>query len=173
MRVPIPPDVGGDATFSSDGIYRHTLSRWWNGSSSGDMFSLWIGMNPSTGDAQFEEPTSIRERHLCVENDLPSVYIKTNVMDYRTSYPIQMTYADAPLRSEGNLETIRGFAAKAELIVVTCGNVLPSMRHYADETISVLKKDGRELWHFGRTKKTSLPTHALYIKKGTPLVKLD
>ena len=63
-RFAMLPGVDGKAEFSPCGQYRYWLSRDWGFrrfSGGREPFVLWIGMNPSTAEAEVDDPTIRRE----------------------------------------------------------------------------------------------------------------
>src|ERR1700752_2626814 len=86
---PVPSDIRAGALFSDCGQYRLLLWREW-GDEKDPPAALWIGMNPSTSTAQPDDPTIIRELVFTQRLGLRR-YVKTNVMDYRSTNPKALT----------------------------------------------------------------------------------
>ncbi len=61
IKTKLPPNVRGDAVFSPCGKYRCWLTRDWGPVNSPRV--LWILMNPSTADAEHNDPTITRCIH--------------------------------------------------------------------------------------------------------------
>ena len=172
-RLALPPGVTGRASFSECGRYRRELWRYFgdvpNERTTEMPFALWIGMNCSTGDATHDDPTVrwewIRTRALGL-----AAFCKANVLSYRATDPKALLAA--PVDDPLNLPTIRGVAAQAALIVLTCGVLPKTLRHYSDEVIQALRSDGRKLHCIGVTK-DEWPRHPLYQRTDVPIVEYE
>src|SRR6266478_5501471 len=82
---PMPAGIRGGAHISECQRYRLSLWREW-GEDDGPPPALWIGMNPSTATGDLDDPTIRREFGFTRRIGLRR-YVKTNVMDYRASFP--------------------------------------------------------------------------------------
>lgn len=159
-RMRLLPDCIGDAEFSDCLRYRHWLSRDWSASDeSGPPFSyaLWIGMNPSTAEADVDDPTIRREIAFTKAMGL-SVYVKCNVMDYRATDPKALLSVSP--RSGENLPCILRHAKYAGRVVLAYGALPNKLRRYADEVVSALR--GTPLYCMGKTA-SGAPRHPLYL----------
>lgn len=164
VRLPMLPGVFGDAEFSDDGVYRYWLTRDWGFhrlTDGREPFMLWIGMNPSTAEADIDDPT-IRKEMVLTKRMLIDCYVKVNVMDYRATSPKTLLRVKAC--SDKNLETIEYFAEKATAIVVCWGALHKSLKCHAIAVLEVLKD--RSLNCLGRNNDGS-PKHPLYLANNT------
>jgi hypothetical protein len=89
VRLTLQPGVDGSAEFSECGRYRHWLKREWGFrrfTDGREPYALWIGMNPSTAEANVDDPTIRREMGFTRRMGL-DCYAKVNIMDYRATFP--------------------------------------------------------------------------------------
>lgn len=163
VRIALPAGMRGRAEFHGPAdCYRPLLWRDWGDHA--DRFALWIGMNPSTADADFNDPTVARE--IARTQDLGlEAYAKCNVMDLRATHPRMLKHASVPPCSDVNLGTIDAYAARAAVIVAAWGALAPALRPYADRVADLLA--GRMLLCLGRTQDGS-PRHPLYTRRDAP-----
>ena len=164
VRLRLQPGVRGDALFSSCGRYRHWLSRKWGEEDA--PYALWIGMNPSTAEADIDDPTICREVGHTRRMGLTSYY-KCNVMDYRATAPRSLLMPGVEPRSPHNLAHIVMLACAAERVILAYGVLHRRLRHYTDEMISSL--GSMPLWCMGMTADGS-PRHPLYLRGDTELL---
>lgn len=167
-RSRLLPGVNGDAEFCGpNDCYRPVLRRW-RGDAFPERFVLFVGMNPSTAEATFNDPTIAREWSF-TEAWGYSGMVKVNVSDYRLTDPKKLKDVGAPLESDGNLFRIRRLAAEADKIVMAHGKLpkpLVPLRWALMHALTV--QDRRELWCFKKNADGS-PKHSLYVAAGTPL----
>lgn len=159
-RLPMIPGVDGKAEFSECGRYRYWLSRNWcmrRFSDGRSPYALWIGMNPSTAEANVDDPT-IRREMAFTKAMFIDVYVKCNVMDYRATLP--KTLLSVAPRSDKNIECIVGMAKDARIVIAAWGALPRSLRRYADDVVSALR--GTPLYCMGKTANGS-PRHPLYL----------
>lgn len=169
-RLKLLEGVKGNAKYT--GVrkqYRLWLSRDWGERT--DPYALWIGMNPSAADAHVNDPTVAREMKYTKDILNFRRYFKVNVMDYRATRPRDLIGLTEPVRSDKNLPVIVKLAANAARIVVCYGDLHPSFRALATETIDRLHAEGHELWCLGRTLRNAAPRHPLYVKSDRLLVR--
>ncbi|MBP2232463.1 hypothetical protein J2847_005792 [Azospirillum agricola] len=168
VKTALPPGLHGDAAFSPCGRYRHILRRW-----VGDEFPahhwLLIGMNPSTADAAFNDPTIRREWGFTVREGYLG-FVKANVGDFRATDPASLSGAGVEPRSGANLPAILSAATAAHRVVACWGNLPRPLAVFGEETVQILKESGVEMWCFG-TNADGSPKHPLYLKGTTPLVR--
>ena len=114
MQLSLMPDAA-DATFSTDGRYRYTLTRRWGGGA----FVNFIMLNPSTADATVDDPTVTR----CCRRARQWGYdglVVTNLFAYRATDPRGLQTVDDPVGS-GNNAAIINTARDAGLVVCAWG----------------------------------------------------
>jgi hypothetical protein len=179
VRLKLQPGVRGMAGLSPCGHYRYWLSRFWdddtlpieglrlvvdNSAKSGiQPYALWIGMNPSTAEADIDDPTIRKEMHFTRAMGL-SGYIKCNVMDYRATYPMELQALGVKPCSDENHTTIAKMARHAEVIIAAWGALNRPVKNFA--TSVALMLSGYELLCMG-TNKDGSPKHPLYLANTT------
>lgn len=166
VRLPLLPGMTGGASFSDCGRYRHALQRWW-GKKNGP-YVLWIGMNPSTAEADVDDPTIRRE--LVHSQKLPVAgYVKVNVCDFRATKPEALRAPGVVPCSSVNVSTIIMLARAAHTVVAAWGSMHVSLQIYVREVERNLKNEGVILHCLGTTKSGNAPRHPLYVSYDTPL----
>lgn len=168
VRLSMMPGVTGDAAFSPCGRYRHFLNRDWGFrrfSDGRERFILWIGMNPSTAEAEIDDPTIRKEMGFTRRLGFDK-YVKCNVMDYRATSPASLLLPGVTPCSDENLKCIQAAADRADLVVACWGKLHKSLRRHADRVLMTLKCD---LYCLGKNNDGS-PKHPLYLPNDTPLV---
>ncbi|NCA72531.1 MAG: DUF1643 domain-containing protein [Sphingobacteriia bacterium] len=106
----------GSAVFSPCGRYRYVLWRHWGGPGGEAMI---VGLNPSTADADRDDPT-IR-RCIAFARDWGYAGLcMTNLFAYRATKPADLLAADDPVGSD-NDAWLREMAAHAAIVVAAWG----------------------------------------------------
>lgn len=152
--MPQPPElIQRRAGFSRCKSYRYWLSREFGG---GSGHCVFIGLNPSTGDANSDDPTIRRcmgfatrwgYRHLTV----------VNLFAYRTPSPSILKGADQP-EGQGNRAALRRTMQSADCIVAAWGTH-GTFRNQATRLVRIW--DQYPMQCFGQTKNLQ-PIHPLY-----------
>ena len=166
VRLALMPGVRGDARFSADGRYRQLMRRW-TGDAFPDRYVLFIGMNPSTADAEVNDPTCAREWSFTQREGYDAM-VKANVGDYRATDPKMLLAPGVEAVSPDNLPTIRQVAADAALVVLCHGKLNKALAPAGRALVAALQADGTDLWCFG-TNADGSPKHPLYLRADTPL----
>jgi hypothetical protein len=167
VRLRLLPGVNGDAVFAGN-RHRPVLRRW-IGSVFPDRYLLWIGMNPSTADAQVNDPTIGREwtftRHWGFNG-----YVKCNISDYRSTSPKNLlALSPSEIQSAGNAQTILSIARSAETVIVCHGKLNAALAPLGEVLCQLLLAESIKLWCLGQNADGS-PKHPLYVKGETNLV---
>ncbi len=137
----LPNGVVGAAEFSDCGKYRYWLTRDWGIrrlSDGRERFVMWVGMNPSTARADTDDQTIRREMYF-TNSQKYRMFVKCNVMDYRATRPRDLLLPGVVPCSPKNLETIRFFARKAEVVIVAWGSLPSKLQHHADMVADMLR----------------------------------
>ena len=165
LRWQFDRHVKGTAALSDCRRYRWSLSRDWTPLGQAPSAILWVGMNPSTADDQFDDPTCRREISFS-KNWGFTRYLKGNVLGYRSTDPKKLP--DDPLEAEGidNREHLLDMARQAEMIILCYGR-LPT-RYYGviSETVQQLRNVSAEIFCLGKNQDGS-PKHPLYLSSRT------
>lgn len=163
-RFRLQPGVDGKAEFSPCSQYRYWLSREWGFrrfSDGREPFVLWIGMNPSTAEADIDDPTIRREMGYTRAMGFDA-YVKTNCMDYRATDPKRLLGLDVLPCSAENAANIGKLALRAARVIAAWGALPKPLRRYADAVLREL--DGVPIYCMGRTADGS-PRHPLYLSR--------
>lgn len=155
--------VSRSAELSPCGKYRYTLWRSWAPISGLSRCVTWVMLNPSTADAQIDDPTIGR----CIEFSQREQFdhlVVVNLYAYRSTDPRAMLRLDAAeARGPHNLDRLRDAIAQTEKTIVAWGN--PGGGHLPPYLDGV-----GPLWCLG-TNKNGSPRHPLYLRGDTPLVR--
>lgn len=145
------------ADFSKCGQYRYKLWRIWDDTKPKAMF---IGLNPSTANASYDDPTIRRIRSICANNGFGGFYMM-NLYTYITPHPDQLIND----RDENmNLERMRRVSKGCTDIVFAWGNFW----------MAVVRCD-RVIRRFPEAKalyinKNGSPKHPLYCPSSSKLI---
>lgn len=150
------------AEFSPCGDYRYTLTRTWRPGPR----VCWILLNPSTADAEHDDPTNVRGINFSKRwNYGTCVFV--NLFAYRATKPRKM-YAAAEPVGELNDSFILIEAKRADLVVVGWGNGGGHRRRDV-AVLDLITCAGVKPFHLGMTKQRQ-PRHPLFLLKTTALV---
>lgn len=142
------------ATFSDDRRYRYTLSRIWK---PGKPYTNFVGLNPSTADANFDDPTIRRCIRFAGDWGCGGM-VMTNLFAFRATDPFEMKAAREPVGGADNDEWIARIARDAGIVVAAWG-VHGTHLGRAQEVLQMVDA----AWHvLGLTKK-GFPKHPLYL----------
>lgn len=166
VKISVSEGVESEVVFSECGRYRVLLVRRWDRENAKPGYVLWIGMNPSTADANFDDPTVKKERKYTDRWGFTH-YVKCNVMDYRATKPTMLLEEGIIPRSDANLPAIIEAAKGAAMVVLAFGAPHKKLRHYGQEVIAELRKLDIPLYCINVTK-DGLPVHPLYQKDDAP-----
>jgi hypothetical protein len=148
-------ESGGDAHFSTDGMYRYALSRAWDRSKP---MVQWVGLNPSTADASKLDPTLRRVSRFSILYGFGGFWM-TNLFAYRATKPSNMRKAADPVGPD-NDQWLLDVAKWCNMTVACWG----PHGHFRDRETEVVRLfDGRVLKALGVTK-AGHPRHPLYLK---------
>lgn len=164
----------GGAVISEDGRYRYRLERRW---SKVPGTALFVMLNPSTADAEKDDPTIRRCVGFAKGWGLGHLIV-TNVFALRATDPEELALERDPVGPE-NEGHLRKAAQEADVIVVAWGagpRRLFAVRYLRLASVisdlagpsTISQPLGRPLWCLGTTKNGS-PRHPLYLPKDTGL----
>lgn len=151
-----------DAIFSEDGRYRYILRRMDLG---GSGLCVFIMLNPSTADAENDDPTIGR----CISFAKAWGYnqlVVGNLFAYRATNPKEMRAVHDPVGPDNDV-FLKGMVMCADLVVCAWGNEALGRkrwgwRHRSTEIEGVLKSMRYAPHHLGLTK-LGMPRHPLYL----------
>jgi len=148
------------ASFSRCGQYRYTLTRIWDESKKKVYL---IGLNPSTADKEFDDPTIRRCIGLCAGWGYGGFEIM-NLFAYRTPDPSHLKKADHPV-GKRNDSYIRRAVSQDNDLILMWGN----HGNYLERDNAVCRLIGdKSCWCAGVTA-TGAPKHFLYLRGDTRL----
>ena len=125
---------------------------------------LWVMLNPSTADAENDDPTIRRVLGFSARFGLGKATV-ANLFAYRTTNPRELLLAKDPVGPD-NDGHIQRMAADADLIILAWGS------HQAAEKRAPQVRDmlaGYPLHCLGKTQ-SGAPRHPLYLPSDAPLV---
>lgn len=145
------------AIFSSDRIYRYTLSREWQRSmfEAKDGYVMFIGLNPSTADETKDDPTIRRCRGFANSWGY-SKMVMTNLFAFRATDPRKMMGHPRPIGGENDKYLVQ-VAKDADLVVAAWGRLGEFMGR--DKKVLRLLKEVYQIGEAG------YPHHPLYLKR--------
>ncbi len=160
--------MSGWAELSPCGIYRYLLGRRIG---DGQRTALFVMLNPSTADAQVDDPT-IRRCVSFTRREACGVLEVVNLFAYRATDPAALRLADDPV-GPANDHFIADAAARAALVVVAWGAVHRRLAPRAGEVGTVIRTrlpahGRRGPFCLGITANGS-PRHPLYARSDRPL----
>lgn len=143
------------ATLSSDRLYRYDLTRQWGTGSS----VLWVMLNPSTADADVDDPTIRRVVDFTQRWGCDKAVV-VNLFALRATDPRDMLAHPSPVGAD-NDEWIRHHASSAELIVAAWGVAAKGVRDRAAVVQTMLRPFGT--LHCLERTVAGHPKHPLYV----------
>lgn len=144
--------------------YRYFLSRSWIGHGKKICF---IGLNPSTADASFDDPTIRR----CVDFSKRfdgSHLLMVNIFAYRSTNPKFLEDIDDPF-GEKNSYWIDYALSEADIIISAWGNNKLAATHAR----AIVPEKFHQILNCLDYNKNNSPKHPLYVKKDTELKKFN
>lgn len=152
-----------DATLSDCNQYRYNLFRKWN--IDGNNLISFIGLNPSTADANNDDPTLIR----CINFSKSLGYdglILVNLFAYRSPSPKVMKAVEDAVGVKNDIYIIDAIRKTNKTILCWGNNGNHNFRD--TELMKMIKTYRNNFYCFGKTAK-NCPKHPLYLPKNTTL----
>lgn len=146
--------TGKAATISPCLRYRYSLSREWVASPKRRV--LFVMLNPSTADAEDDDPTLCRCMHFAKRLGFDALDV-ANLYGFRTPHPKRLFEADEPI-GNANDDVMRLLACGADNVIAAWGNGAPPARERF--VLELLRRTHREIHCLGLTKGL-LPKHPL------------
>ena len=154
-------NTGKSAQFSEGGKYRYSLSREWG--TGGPV--VFVGLNPSTADANVDDPTIRRMMGFARDWGFPGIIV-VNLFAVRMTNPASLVGVADPV-GRRNDEILSSIDQVADLVVVCWGND-GCFRDRDKEVAVILSEIRTPIKCFGLTG-TGYPKHPLYLAKTTQL----
>jgi hypothetical protein len=153
-----------DAFISSCGTYRYWLMRAAKSLSPVKSTALFVMLNPSTADAQLDDPTIRRCRGFAKLWDCNGLAV-ANLYALRSTDPAALWSHPDPVGPD-NDDCLWTFAREYGDVVCAWGSNARPER--AACVVSIMRNAGARLWCLGTTKNGS-PRHPLYVRADQPL----
>lgn len=150
--------ISKTATLSSCQQYRYSLERIWETS---DHLLLVVGLNPSTADADEDDPTIRRCVGFAKRLGFSGLLV-ANLFAARSTSPLGLKNFADPIGADNDLWLTR-LQSRAARIVVAWGNG-GSLGSRSGEVLKLL----RDPYCFGKTQ-SGHPRHPLYLRGTSPI----
>jgi hypothetical protein len=149
------------ATFSQCQRYRYSLTRMWTPPNMLVRTVMFVGLNPSTADAQVDDPTIRRCVRFAVDWGFTRLFM-ANLHAYRSTDPKALLTVADPV-GPGNLLAVQRMALQSEIVVCAWGAnpLAPGALEIRDWL-----RWRTHVFHLGLTKDGS-PKHPLYLRADT------
>lgn len=158
-------DVAKSAIISECGRYRYRLERYWG---PGEMLLPFVMLNPSTADADNDDPT-IRRCMGFARRDGYVGIIVVNLYAFRATSP-KVMLAESNAFGPENTFHLKKTASEAARYPVPVVCAWGTHGNDAEQSIMTLfRMQGADLFCLGKTK-DGHPRHPLYVKGDQPLV---
>lgn len=151
-----------DAVMGENGKYRYLLRRAWDPKRPR---ALLVMLNPSTADAEIDDPTIRSCIRLCRSWGHGSFEV-VNVYAFRATDPKALRDADDPVGPQ-NDDVIAAAINRCDVVICAWGAHTISQSRRND-ILSAVRQRRPVAYCMGKTK-AGHPKHPLYIKSGTPL----
>ncbi|WP_372422799.1 DUF1643 domain-containing protein [Salinarimonas chemoclinalis] len=155
------------AVFSACGTYRYRLERPGDDASAGAPPIAFVMLNPSTADAERDDPTIRRVRALARGFGYGRVVV-ANLYALRATDPRALATHPDPVGPE-NAAHLAALAGEIRDVVCAWGN--PADPEHARAALALLAGAGARLWHLGLTR-SGAPRHPLYVPRDVRLAAL-
>jgi len=162
--VPAAGGVLAGAVLSPCGTYRYTLDRVWDASLP---TALFVMLNPSTADANVDDPTIRRCRTFATREGCGAL-TAVNLFALRSTNPDALTEHPDPVGPDNDLHTALALDRQPAVVIAAWG-AHPFARPRAAQVARLLAVHGGRLDSLGTTKQGA-PRHPLYVHRDQPLV---
>ncbi|MDR0990356.1 MAG: DUF1643 domain-containing protein [Propionibacteriaceae bacterium] len=143
------------AVLSDDGLYRYRLTRQWDDQG---RLGVFVMLNPSTADAERDDPTIRRCIGFCKSWGLGSLEV-VNLYAYRATKPNELLRVSDPVGPENDWYLIDALS-RADVAIAAWGN------HGKRERVTqVIALPGADRLECLGTTKAGTPRHPLYVRK--------
>lgn len=152
------------AVLSDCEAYRYSLSRIWL---PGGGRALWVMLNPSTADAEQDDPTIRRCIGFSKRIGMGRLDV-VNLFALRATDPAELLHHPRPIGPD-NIQTIRRHLTTANVVIAAWGANPAVKKLDAPNLIRLAADSGRPVYCLGTTK-SGAPRHPLYVKGDQELV---
>lgn len=149
-----------DANISKCKKYRYSLTRLWD---ENKPCVLFIMLNPSTADAEYDDPTIRRCINFAKNWGFGGLNV-CNLFAYRSTDPLELLRINNP-QGEDNLYCLEYYISVSEKIICAWGNEPVLKKINSDMQIMELIYKQKEKVHYLELSKKGTPKHPLYLKK--------
>ncbi len=156
------------AIMSTCGNYRYILSRNIPSQPFPRPRVLFVMLNPSTADAERDDPTIRRCMGFARRWGHEGLYV-ANLYAYRATSPSDLWQAEDPVGPNNNLHIINLLVTRGDVV---CAWGAHAKKDRVAEFISMAKKANVRLWCLGTTK-ANAPRHPLYVKADQELMRWE
>lgn len=147
------------AEISSDGLYRYWLRRKWGPGPT----CLWIMLNPSTADAEIDDPTIRRIVGFSHDWGYGQAVV-VNLFAFRATEPALMFRADDPVGPLNEDHIARAVRSSARVVAAWGERGAATLQE--TRVLTLLRDIGIEtVWCVGKTNEDRAPRHPLYVRK--------
>lgn len=159
-------EVKKTAVISPCGNYRYRLGRVWDNR---EPVAVWIGLNPSTANAEVDDPTIRRMVSFAMSWGLGGIDV-VNLFALRSPDPQDLTcgWCD-PVGGENDGQLMSSVVGGRVATVVCAWGANPFARGRAIEMMQHFEVAGVKTYCLG-TNKDGSPKHPLYVRGDTPLI---
>lgn len=162
-RPEAPPPLERAAVFDGSGRYRYALTRRW---ASGGRTAAFVLLNPSTADAQRDDPTIRRCMGFARAWGFAALEV-VNLFAWRATRPQALRQAAAPVGPENDAHLLR--AARGAGRVVLAWGIHGALDGRAAAVCALLAGAGLRPRCLGHTR-NGQPRHVLYLPRDAPCV---
>jgi len=158
--IALPLWVRGAAVFGGPGdMYRYQLSRVWNEQLP---VLLMIGMNPSTANPNFDDPTIYKGRRYAVDWGFGTL-LMGNVFAYRATDQKRLRELPDPVGPENDVGIV-AMAERADMILFAYGSPHRTLRYRGLQVARMLAEKHVNKMRVLALSKDGIPKHPLYLK---------
>lgn len=145
------------------GPFRISLDRSWDNATEQDPICTVIGLNPSTADAEVDDPTIRRCLHFARQQGLRRLRM-LNLFAFRATSPTELRRVPLSDRNPPNIdERLRVLLNTRGCVIAAWGVLKASERIREDRVISHCLHLGRPLLRLGELTQGGFPRHPLYL----------
>jgi hypothetical protein len=161
------PEVENTADISDCGKYRYWLTRCWDRSRPPLMF---IMLNPSTADANVDDPTIRRCIHFAAREDCGGIAV-VNLFAFRAKSPGDLPKQFDPFgpRNQGYLMQALMRSGPHNMKIVCAWGGMKFAQSYAEDFRLLVERENVPVWCLG-TNDDGSPKHPLYLKNEQPIL---